>query len=203
LKELSSQNITKTAANHSNRQLVADILTQAFADDPLLNWFANPSGARPGAIRKLLTMIADVSVSAAETYVTADRNGVVIWEPPGKQIISFIQGPLMPIKLMQVVGMRHIKKITEFLLYIESQRPRDPHMHLSFIGVRPESQRHGLGGLLLEPMLQHCATNGLPVYLENSQEKNLSFYEKRGFEITKEWQCRGARPTVWLMIKHP
>jgi hypothetical protein len=49
-------------------------------------------------------------------------------------------------------------------------------------------------------MLDYCADRGLPVYLENSQEKNLPFYEKRGFQTTHEWPGRGGRPTVWCMI---
>ena len=81
--------------------------------------------------------------------------------------------------------------------------PREPpHHYLRVLGCDPNRQGQGIGSRLLEPTLAQCDTRGEPAYLESSNEKNLSFYRRHGFETTAEVVTHlGAR--AWLMWRAP
>jgi ribosomal protein S18 acetylase RimI-like enzyme len=60
--------------------------------------------------------------------------------------------------------------------------PRDPHWHLSVIGVAPAAQGNGLGATLIRRGLARCDQQLLPAYLESTKVSNVPLYEHFGFE---------------------
>jgi ribosomal protein S18 acetylase RimI-like enzyme len=55
--------------------------------------------------------------------------------------------------------------------------------YLWFIGVDPAWQHQGIGGKLLNEIIEEANMESLPVYLETSTLQNLPWYERFGFEI--------------------
>ncbi len=54
----------------------------------------------------------------------------------------------------------------------------------------------------MEPMLQRCDDEGVGAYLESSKERNVAFYGRHGFRVTRELRFpRG--PRLWLMWRDP
>lgn len=51
-------------------------------------------------------------------------------------------------------------------------------------------------------MLDRCDRDGLPAYLESSNERNVPFYLRQGFEVTGEIELPGG-PKVWPMWRTP
>ena len=64
--------------------------------------------------------------------------------------------------------------------------PRQPHWYVLVLGVHPDHQGKGLGGVLLRQVLQRADDERVAVYLESSNPKNLDFYRKYGFEVTEK-----------------
>ena len=58
--------------------------------------------------------------------------------------------------------------------------------YLWFIGVDPVVQNEGIGSKLLQEIIDYSNVNNRSVYLETSTIRNLSWYEKFGFEIYSE-----------------
>jgi len=52
------------------------------------------------------------------------------------------------------------------------------------------AQGHGVGRMLLTPVLQRAGQEGLPCYLETFVPENVRFYEHRGFNVVDA----GAEP---------
>jgi GNAT superfamily N-acetyltransferase len=78
------------------------------------------------------------------------------------------------------------------LLEVEHAHPTEPHWYLAILGVRPERTGRGLGGALLEPGLARADAEGMPSYLENSNPRNVPFYERHGFDVVAEhWLPNG------------
>lgn len=84
---------------------------------------------------------------------------------------------------------------------LERFHPRDPHWYLVVLGVRPEAQRQGLGARLLEPMLHFTDDSGIACYLETSDPRNVSYYERFGFEVIDAAlqlvSCGPAHMAMW------
>ena len=66
----------------------------------------------------------------------------------------------------------------------------------------PGRQGQGVGAALLRPMLERCDARREPAYLESSNERNLTFYRRHGFDITGEVVTH-LGPKAWLMWREP
>ena len=61
--------------------------------------------------------------------------------------------------------------------------PTYPHWYLETMGVDPAAQRKGIGGQLLEPVLEIADSDGVDCYLETADPANVDFYERHGFVV--------------------
>jgi Acetyltransferases len=80
--------------------------------------------------------------------------------------------------------------------------PHEPHWYLPIIGVDPPHQGRGLGEQLMAHALARCDADRLPAYLESSNPRNLSFYQRHGFEALGRIQV-GSSPTLVPMLRRP
>ncbi len=76
-------------------------------------------------------------------------------------------------------------------------------MYLYGIGVEPSRQGQGIGSALLQPVLIQANEEHLICYLDTTNEKNLSFYERNDFIVVARAQLSLESPPVWAMVKLP
>ena len=67
---------------------------------------------------------------------------------------------------------------------IEAVHPTEPHWYLGVIATHPERRGHGLGAALLTESLRAVDRSHQPAYLESSNPRNITLYERHGFEVT-------------------
>jgi GNAT superfamily N-acetyltransferase len=61
----------------------------------------------------------------------------------------------------------------------------------NIVTVLPEAQGKGVGRALMEEVLNTADREGVECYLESSRkEPNVAIYEKFGFELVKDMECR-------------
>jgi ribosomal protein S18 acetylase RimI-like enzyme len=89
------------------------------------------------------------------------------------------------------------------MLGAERLHPAEPpHWYLAILGTDPDAQGRGLGSRLLAPVLERCDEDGVGAYLESSKERNIAFYARHGFRVTRTWRLpRG--PLLWAMWRDP
>ena len=80
--------------------------------------------------------------------------------------------------------------------------PQEPHWYLPLIAVDPVRQGQRLGDQLMVHALARCDADRLPAYLESSNPRNLSFYERHGFNALGKIQA-GSSPTIVPMLRRP
>jgi ribosomal protein S18 acetylase RimI-like enzyme len=84
---------------------------------------------------------------------------------------------------------------------MKGYRPNEPHWYLPLIGVDPFQQGKGLGSALMRHALARCDSERKAAFLESSNPKNVSFYERHGFEVLGRIQV-GASPILFPMLRN-
>ncbi|CBK24212.2 uncharacterized protein [Blastocystis hominis] len=62
-------------------------------------------------------------------------------------------------------------------------------------------KHQGLGSKMMALVTEYADTYNYPVYLENSKEENLRFYEKHGFVALERLQPFGDTSCLWRMLR--
>ncbi len=184
-----------TAASAPDLPRVVADLHAAFMDDPVLCWAFPDEGRRRRYGRHYFEMQARRLVRGGLAWRA--EGGGALWAGPGR----WRESPLQALRLGAATFRGiwpHGGRVARGLLGIESRHPREPHLYLAVVGVRPERQGQGLGSALLRPGLSEADRLYLPAYLESSNPRNVPLYERHGFEVTEETQLAGG-PPVWLM----
>jgi len=141
------------------------------------------------------------SLPFGEVYTAGDGRCASIWNPPGTFPMGWKTDARLGLNTTRLIGLR-MSVCAKGLLYFASHHPKERHWYLQMLGTDPESQSQGLGSAILGPVLERCDREGERVYLESSKERNIPFYARHGFTVTKEIQVpRG--PVVWAMWRDP
>jgi ribosomal protein S18 acetylase RimI-like enzyme len=84
---------------------------------------------------------------------------------------------------------------------IGKNRPHEPHLYLSLIGVDPEHQGRRYGIALLEHLyaMTTVRTDLIGIYLETATERNVAYYEHAGYQVLGEMRPLGVR--MWRMMR--
>ena len=171
---------------------LAITLAEAFSGDPVWDWLL-PAFERK---RRLFAVLLRHAVPLGHVYTVQGLQAVTIWSAPHEWKLPASAMLRQALPMVHAAGLalpRLLARLGE-IEKLHSQVPQN-HWYLDFIGTSNKSRGEGLGSLLLEDGLKH----GLPVYLESSNPRNLSFYKRHGFQVTAQRQMRSGPPqwTLW------
>ncbi len=139
-----------------------------------------------------------------ECYLTADATGAAIWMPPPGQVTMTAWDKLaLLFAMVRATGILGSRRLLALVARMEKKHPKTPHFYLNAIGALPEMHGRGIGSALLRVVLERCDREGVPAYLENSNVRNLPFYEGHGFETTEQITLPHGGPSMWLMWREP
>jgi ribosomal protein S18 acetylase RimI-like enzyme len=138
-----------------------------------------------------------------EVWMTDGGDAAAVWlPPPGRWQLSRPQRLLLLPALVRFFGLR-TASVLGGLERMENRHPDDPpHWYLFILGTEQAAQGRGLGSALLAQMLARVDADRMPAYLESSNERNLAWYGRHGFEVTSELAIPGG-PRIWPMWREP
>jgi ribosomal protein S18 acetylase RimI-like enzyme len=186
---------------------VSNVLARAFFDDPMTMYIMPDENKRRRALPWFFQKAAQVSHRYGDPFTTAGQvEGAALWLPPGNTILTLPKmirvGMLAaPIKFGLPTFMKFLSA-TNQLEHLHKRDVPPDHWYLFVLGVEPERQGHGLGGKLLQPILERADRDRLPCYLETMKEINVTFYKKQGFEVVVDDQFKDG-PRYWTMKRDP
>lgn len=157
------------------------VLGAAFTEDPVFAWLVR-GAARERRLTLAFTAFASTAARAtgSRLLVTPDRTAAAVWLAPG----TWRAGPLELLRsaprLAAAVRGGAVRGL-RLQAAVERHHPREPHWYLEALGALPAARGTGQGGRLLQPVLDQCDAQRLPAYLESSNPRNWSFYERHGF----------------------
>lgn len=187
-------------ATRGKWKLVRDITTDAFENDPFNLWIfghTKPMKTLFGAFAQ------DIYLKKGFCHLLKN-DAATMWAGPGADI-SIPPTTLMRLGLaQQLFGSKgSIERGSIAGEAMQAAHPTEPHFYLFTVGVRQSAQGQGLGKAILRPVLTTADTQNLPVYLENTNPKNHTFYESLGFEKTGELDLPSDAPVVSTMMRYP
>jgi len=118
-------------------------------------------------------------------FTTSTIAGVAVWDPPGRWKVGIGQMIRFGPAFIRVFRSRCLRGLA-LLNAVEHYHPREPHYYLFALGTDPLHQGRGIGTSLLAPVLATCDRERLPAYLESSNQRNVPFYQRSGFQVTRE-----------------
>jgi GNAT superfamily N-acetyltransferase len=180
----------------------AATLAKAFAEDPVMSWLTGDRPARFARLaRGFFAESARRSITLGAAWMTADGNGAALWTPPGKWKLDLLATARLAPSSLWLYRFR-LPTAMRALSIMEGSHPPEPHWFLSLLGTDPSMQGKGYGSALLTPVLRRCDRDGLPAYLESSNERNIPFYERQGFVVTGKHELPGGPPLfpMWRAV---
>jgi GNAT superfamily N-acetyltransferase len=194
------------AARRDEAALLGEVLADAFAEDPVFAWLIPPHGhGRDNRMRTFFTSMSRAYLRRGKPcYLSGDASAAALWATPGAWAM-----PLSQVILEAVPNGLAFRRRLLRALRTQQQIERlhagqsRPHWYLGYLGTRRDRQGQGLGTQMLREVLAGLDTDGVPAYLESSNEHNLPLYERNGFRVVGELPALGHGPTIWRMWREP
>ena len=189
-------------AGAADRDRLADIFTDAFLNDPVMNWIIPHTRLYPAFYR----MLIDKLFARHEMmYIEEQGRGAAIWLPPDVAF-EIPTGPAQIFLIMRLVisrGFGVLQRLDDVTRLTAKHHPDFPHYYLQSVGARQAHQGRGIGSALLKHTLPRCDRDNMPAYLESSSERNVPLYERHGFETQAVDTVGENGPPMWFMLRQP
>jgi ribosomal protein S18 acetylase RimI-like enzyme len=196
---------TVQRATRSQEDLLAATLADAFSDDPVLAFLIPPDMSdRDARIAAFFgSMIRSYLRRDKHVFVADEGRGAALWGPPGHWRLPPAEIVRETRASIKAFG-RNLPRALRVLTQIEGLHPKEPnHWYLAFLGTRCDSQGMGIGSAMLREVLAQADDTQTPAYLESSNERNLTLYERHGFRVVEEIKLLDVGPSMWRMWRDP
>jgi len=194
------------AARRDESALLGEVLADAFAEDPVFAWLIPPH--LPGRDNRMRTFFTSMSRAylrrGKPCYLSGDASAAALWATPGAWAMPLSQVILEAVPSGLAFRRRLLRALRtqQQIERLHAGQSR-PHWYLGYLGTRRDRQGQGLGTQMLREVLAGLDTDGVPAYLESSNEHNLPLYERNGFRVVGELPALGHGPTIWRMWREP
>ncbi|MFL0355728.1 GNAT family N-acetyltransferase [Erythrobacter sp. GH1-10] len=185
-----------TTAGPEDRERIMATIVLAFATDPITR-FAAPTATRfLEVIGDFMTAFGGRAFDHGTAWLANDGEAAALWLPPGVEP----DGETMMGLLSEGVSNDRLEDMAGIFGQMEHYHPKEEHWYLPIIGADPQYLGQGLGGALMKHGCARIDEDGLPAYLESSNPRNISLYERHGFEVMGEIRS-GNAPVMTPMYR--
>lgn len=189
---------TVTVARPDEQEKFLATIVLGFSADPLVRWMVPKASDYVAHATAMFTAFAGKAFATESAYVANDGEAVALWLPPNTESDDDDMLPLM----LQIMTPEHLEVVGAVLAEMDAYHPKEPCWYLPMIAADPGHQGKGLGSALMKHATRICDEQGLPAYLESTNARNVSLYQRYGFEVVGEIQ-HGSSPIVRPMIRKP
>jgi ribosomal protein S18 acetylase RimI-like enzyme len=182
----------------SDEASIIDVLVRAFSADPVAQWIWPDSQQYHMYFPSFVRALAGKAFTHGTAYYVDGYAAAALWLPPG----------LLPDEdMLSSIFHRSVSEQTQmdvFTVFDQMGRyhPSEPHWYLPLMGVDPLKQGKGFGSALMQHALVQCDRESKLAYLESSNPRNMSLYERHGFELVGTIRA-GTSPPIFPMLRRP
>lgn len=186
------------AALEAERPRVVATLVAGFLSDPVARWCWPESESYLANAAKFMNAYGGRAFEHGCAWTDGAFRGGALWLPPG---ISPDEEELGEVVTSTVAEPKQ-GILFAALEELGSYHPHEPHWFLPLIAVDPTSQGRGIGSELMKYAVARCDESGTRAYLESSNPRNISLYERHGFRVAGEVRS-GDCPVFTAMLRDP
>jgi ribosomal protein S18 acetylase RimI-like enzyme len=189
---------TIKSATLADEAAVIAVITLAFSMDPVVRWvYPNPQQYLT-AMPLLVKAVGGKAFTHRSAYYVEGYAGAALWLPPdvhpnAEELSAVIQ---------HTVAEREQRALPAIAEQRGKYHPTEPYWDLRYIGIEAMHQGHGCGAALMEHALGVCDRDQRLAYLESSNPRNISLYQRHGFEVLGTIQVGTALP-LFPMLRKP
>ena len=182
---------------------IRTLLARAYAQDPLLAWVFPDEQDRPEATAAWLGVTVERYLAAGEVELEReddDLAGVALWRRPSTVLDGGSDRlPTAGGLLRALVGATRAAEVAAGFAAAPRLPADVPSAYLHFLAVAPGAQGRGLGGQLLDRVLERSRADGVPLRLDTTNPANLVFYESHGLSVRSEVRLGATGPVMWRL----
>ncbi|MCH9669603.1 MAG: GNAT family N-acetyltransferase [Actinomycetia bacterium] len=171
-----------------------------------MRWMLPDDARRANALSQIFATMTRHHYLAGGAVEVASSAGEVgaaaLWDPPGRWKQTPREEWRMMPSFLWAIG-RRVGRGMAISELMKKHHPEEPHWYLGVIGSGLDVRGAGFGQALMRSRLDRCDDEGAPAYLESTNESNLPYYLRFGFEVTGELTLPDDGPTMWQMWRHP
>lgn len=188
-------------AASDERRTLCSCLGRAFEDDPVAEFLFPDPATRVARMASFYRGVVSDTSRHGRFLTEPKLRGGALWQAPSPPkpgaFRAFLNGMRMTLSLREAMP-----RAQDLGAVVMEAHPREPHWYLAILGTDPDHQGSGIGSALIQPILKHCDETSSPAYLESSKESNIPFYQRHGFEVTRDLPVASG-PTLWAMWREP
>ncbi|PKP92724.1 MAG: GNAT family N-acetyltransferase [Alphaproteobacteria bacterium HGW-Alphaproteobacteria-15] len=185
-----------TIAKPLDRESLIQTAVLSFVTDPMARWISDRAATFFEATKSFFDAFGGRAFEKGTAWTANNGQAVAMWLPPGTEP----DGDRMVGILKEYASAERLEEMMVVLGQMEHFHPQEEHWYLPIIGCDPMYLGMGLGSLLMKTALERVDADGLPAYLESSNPRNVSLYERHGFEVIGEIQ-HGSSPVMLPMYR--
>jgi ribosomal protein S18 acetylase RimI-like enzyme len=176
-------------------------LADAFFDDPVSSWIFDDVASRPAQLMHWWRWRLEHLPRHGLILTTPDDRSAAQWFRPDPVDDDAMAG--FPAMLASLVGEAEAQRKLRGLSVIAQAHPHhERHWYLATLGTRRVHQGQGSARRVVDPVLERADAEGVGVYLESSNVRNVPFYERLGFVATGRIQIPDG-PSLTPMWRSP
>ena len=184
------------SADENMKASAISTIVLGFAADPMVRWTWPDSSEYLRVMPRFVKAFGGRAFEHGTAYITEGARAAALWLPPGVEpdeaaMGAVLEGALRP----EIAG-----DVGVILKGMAEHHPHEPHWYLPLVAADPNWIGQGLGALLMKHALRRCDKEGMAAYLESTNPRNLSLYERHGFRIMGKIQS-GSSPVMTPMLR--
>jgi GNAT superfamily N-acetyltransferase len=190
------------------KKRAAEVLTAAFYHYPQQKYYFPDLKKRTKYLEWYMANVLNCALRYGEVFAPVDLSGVIFILPPGRTKISTWEyarnGFLFALFILGLRQYSRMMECEDFAAKVHEEIMEGrPHYYLWGVAVDPGQQRKGVGKILLNKLLEKADSENKPIYLETHDEKNVFYYQQKGFELAKTDKISGHTLQIWCMVREP
>ncbi len=185
------------AASQDDKERVFQTITLGFLADPVARWMWPDAAIYLETMPKFAKAFGGAAFDHDTAYISDACKAAALWLPPGTEP----DGDAIEKLLADSVKPEIQEDAASFFEQMDEYHPDDqPSWYLPMIAADPAYMGRGLGAAIMKHALRRCDKDGVIAYLESSNPRNISLYERCGFEVIGKIQA-GSSPPMYPMVR--